>query len=177
MQNKELKSVIKQLVRESLVEIFVEMNLQTIVEGVVKSQLSQVKEIKEPKRASDVPVPKLSKSIRDLYMEQEEDSNPYTSVEAPKRSNILDSVKDSTLRSVLSDTLNSNNPILNESASENSSKPELVPEHVLESAGLMKDYSRLAGLDKEDSTIPEEDDEWEQRRKSRQQILQSTIKR
>jgi len=66
-----------------------------------------------------------------------------------------------------------NNPILDDTDNSDT-KPELVPEHVLESMGLMKDYSKFVDAGKNKTS---QDQEWTKLREQRQKILNETIKR
>lgn len=155
MDSKNLKKVIKQLVRESLVEIFAEMKLESIVESVTKKQLAELK----------INQPTVMREVRN-------------SIPQENKKNLMDKVgniESDVWRSMYSDVIDKGNPILNEARDEGATNPEFVPENVMESLGLMKDYSRAAGLE-EDSSKSTEENEWSELRKKRTQMLQSLIK-
>jgi len=152
MNKVELKSVIKQLVRESLTEIFAEMNLQTIVEQSVKKNLSNI--------TQNTP------TIREQVYEQK----PKVSVD--KRKKMMESmgVTDDVWRSIYADTASSANPIIEGNDMPNN--PE-IPASVLEETGLLKDYSKFLSPSVQNG----ESDEWKQLREQRQVLLNQSVKR
>lgn len=132
MNNKELKSVIKEMVRQSLVEIFAEMKLESIVEGVMerssskvtRSRLSEVvsREEEAPARPQPRPPTRQKEQIREslrkkLHISDSEWSNIYEGI-------ALD------------------NPIVTGQTAGNFNE-ESVSEEQLEEIGLMKDYSKF----------------------------------
>ena len=178
MQKSDLKKVIKQLVRESLTEIFAEMRLEALVESAVKNQIRRTT-ISEQVVAQSKPVPKKAKSslsVRDVLTDLNDDTGShYSTVAAPlpqqKQKKMVEQIDNDTWRNIYTDTLTHGNPILEDKAD---ADPELVPENVLEKMGLMKDYSKLIGVDDEKVT---QDDEWKELREKRSKMLESTVKR
>lgn len=179
MQKSDLKKVIKQLVRESLTEIFAEMRLETLVENVVKNQIRNIPEQKVSQPTPLAPKRTNNYSVKDVLNEMKDESGShYSNVSAPapqqqKQKRAIEKIDNDEWKNIYNDTLTHGNPIL-EGKSNDGVAPELVPENVLERMGLMKDYSRLIGMDDEKVT---QDDEWKELREKRNKILESTIKR
>ena len=123
MNQKELKSVIKQLVRESLTEIFAEMKLESIVEGVIKKNNSVSRD------TGSAPARPITESV------QHDDS-------ANMRSKIREMVgaDDSEWADIYKDTVENGHAILD---NDEGSNPEFVSESLLQKHGLMKDYSKF----------------------------------
>lgn len=166
MNSKELKQVIKQMVQESLIEVFAEMNLQLVVENAIKSQLCESKKQKTN-----------SMSLRSSVVEA---SRPEPVIESTTKNNVMEkigAIDSDVWRSIYGDTAKSSNPILKETKEDKGSNPELVPEALLENRGLMKDYSKLAGLTEDSESVIAENDEWNKIREARQKMLQATMKR
>lgn len=163
MDKKDLKNAIKPLVRECLTEIFAEMQLEKIVENVVTKTL--------PKQREEV-VPEFS--MKQTASERLPVTKVASSVNKRKLIEEKLGVNDEVWKNIYADTATSANPILesNNNSAENVADTELVPESVLESMGLMKDYSKHIGF-KEPS---QEDTEWQKKREEREKIL-SKVKR
>lgn len=122
MDKKELKGIIKQLVRESLMEIFVEMKLETIVENVIKKQQPITRQINESVVAKNPVVQSTQvdtgkEQLRKFIREQV----------APDNSDMADIYKD---------ILDRGSPILED---DNNAQPELVSEQALKNSGLIRD--------------------------------------
>ncbi|KKQ98811.1 MAG: hypothetical protein UT24_C0036G0009, partial [Candidatus Woesebacteria bacterium GW2011_GWB1_39_12] len=102
-------------------------NLQTMVENVVSKK---------------IPNPNLTPrlSVRDTVM-AEEDQKSKEKLTPDKKKIIIEKLVggNDMWKDIYKDTMSSNNPILDDTDNSDT-KPELVPEHVLESMGLMKDY-------------------------------------
>lgn len=123
MNKKQLKTMIREMVKESLLEIFAEMKLETIVEHEVRKQ----KEL-------------------NIIPERTNKINKVTQSSQPSRAELKQTLKeaigisDDLYSDIYSDTVGSENPLLNGTENE---KPELVSEDTLRQCGLMKDYSRF----------------------------------
>lgn len=145
MDKKELKSVIKEMVRQSLMEIFAEMHLETIVESVVRKQ--------KPAQAAQ------KQQLREQFVaeqEQEEErpvvrqtAKPAPKVDEAKQKALLREemrkklgVSDEAWKLYYSDIDPTKLPPGASSPGANEN-PESVPEDLLEAAGLMRDYSEF----------------------------------
>lgn len=141
MDKKELKSVIKEMVRQSLMEIFAEMHLETIVESVVRKQKPVV-----------VSAPKKQPLREQFVVEEEEEETPPARKATPK----VDEVKQKALlREEIKKKMGVSDQAWNmyysdidptklppgASSPGGNENPESVPEDILEAAGLMRDYS------------------------------------
>lgn len=141
MDKKELKIVIKEMVRQSLMEIFAEMHLETIVESVVKKQKPVVVSASAKKQP-----------LREQFVIEEEDETPpprqaTSRVDEAKQKAILREemkkklgVSDEAWKMYYSDIDPTKLPPGASSPGGNEN-PESVPEDLLEAAGLMRDYS------------------------------------
>lgn len=141
MDKKELKIVIKEMVRQSLMEIFAEMHLETIVESVVKKQKPVVVSASTKKQP-----------LREQFVIEEEDETPpprqaTSKVDEAKQKAILREemkkklgVSDEAWKMYYSDIDPTKLPPGASSPGGNEN-PESVPEDLLEAAGLMRDYS------------------------------------
>ncbi len=140
MDKKELKSVIKEMVRQSLMEIFAEMHLETIVEGVVRKQ----KPVTAP----------MKRQLREQFVQEEEEEVPTPRQAAPapkvdtaKQKAVMKEelrkklgVSDDVWKMYYSDIDPTKLPPGASSPGANEN-PESAPEELLEAAGLMRDYS------------------------------------
>lgn len=159
---KDLKNIIKQYVRESLVEIFAEMKLETIVENVLNKKAPIAKE------APQVP----SFSVKEvMYGNEQANRSPNQSIlkEQMKRS-FMDKVgvSDGEWNKIYAD-IDTNNPIM---TGEQNPVATEVPEDVLAKMGLMKDYSKHINVSSGGSkAVEEEDDEWQKRREEFQKRI------
>jgi hypothetical protein len=124
MNQKELKSVIKQLVRESLTEIFAEMHLESIVENVIKKSAPRPVARQELITQNAAP---LMESV-----------NEGIDLKAKIRSMVA--ADDSEWADIYKDTVAHGHPVID---GEDSCKPELAPESALKQRGFMKDYSKF----------------------------------
>lgn len=189
MNEKEVKKVIKAYVREALVEIFAEMNLETIVENAVKkTAVAGVGSSKSAAPSVAQPVAKPPLSIREVYSRHAdvEEENPY-SPQSPartmssngktpeeRRKIIMQKIgtMDDVWKDIYADTASRGSPILDGDAAP--ADAELVSEADLAKLGLMKDYSKHIG---QDPAKQEQDAEWKELRERRRQILENTLKR
>jgi len=140
MDKKELKSVIKEMVRQSLMEIFAEMHLETIVESVVKKQ----KPISTQKQ----------QTLKEQFVVEEEER-----VVSPRQAKPAPKVDEAKQKAMLREELRKKMGVSEQSwnmyysdidptklppgasSSGSNENPESVPEDLLEAAGLMRDYS------------------------------------
>lgn len=172
MDEKALKKIIKQLVRESLTEIFAEMKLENIVETVVSKKV--------PMRTAPAPAPQPKVapklSVREaLNMSEETVRQPASQPDAATRRRVMMEklgVNNDMWKDIYADTASSDNPILE--GDQSPQDREEVPASILESMGLMRDYSKHIGQDKKTT---DEDEEWRKRREARAKILNESIKR
>lgn len=129
MQKSELKVLIKQLVRESLTEIFAEMRLESIVEGVLKKHQSVV----------------LSEDA------EEEPIRPTRPKEdsSVKKRRLMEALGGEEMWNNVYGDIEESNPILSNRSASGAPVPgavdgtEYVKEADLREAGLFKDYSRF----------------------------------
>jgi hypothetical protein len=130
VKKSDLKKVVKQLVRESLVEIFAEMRLETIVESAVKKHVSSAPAVAPQRR-----------SITEVLGPDEVPAQPKPSKEE-LRAQMMDKlgIDDAEWRAIYADTADSDNPVL---TGDDSGKPELVSESALRQSGLFRDYSKF----------------------------------
>lgn len=127
MKNKDLKLVIKQLVRESLTEIFAEIQLEKIVETVMEKQMKTlIKEVKPSVAHKVVSEPARRQSLLSQVMFNEEDQSSWYG-----KAQIKESV-----------TAPAPNPYA-EPDPISSQRREHVSEEALQQSGLLKDYSRF----------------------------------
>jgi len=171
MDEKVLKKIIKQLVRESLTEIFAEMKLETIVETVVSKKVP-VRPVPPP----SAPLKNGKLSIKEVLGVQNPEpvrqSVPQTN-SAERRKVILEKMGGNDMwKGIYADTASSDNPILE--GDESPADREQVPTSILESMGLMRDYSKHIG---QDAKTTSEDEEWRKRREARAKIMNESIKR
>lgn len=127
MKKAELKKVIKPLIRECLTEIFAEIQLEKIVEGVIAEQM------KARSRSKSFSEEVLVESREPV---QQEPSPEERKEMMMKRLGI----SEDEWRDMYQDTARSDNPIL---TGDDSDKPELVSESVLRQTGLYRDYSKF----------------------------------
>jgi hypothetical protein len=160
LYKEDLKKLLKPYVKECLIEVLAEMKLETMVENVVS------KKIPNPNLASRF-------SVRDTVVV--ENAQPKEKFTPDKKKIIIEKLVggNDMWKDIYENTAQSNNPILDDTDNSDT-KPELVPEHVLESMGLMKDYSKFVDAGK---NKPSQDQEWTKLREQRQKILNNTIKR
>jgi hypothetical protein len=128
MKKSELKQVVKHLVRESLIEIFAEMKLETIVESAVKKHIK-----------TSSPVTTNKRSIAEA-LEVAPSSAPVSKEDMRQKMMETMGVDEDTWRNIYEDTAESDNPVL---TGDDSDRPELVSEAKLKSSGLMRDYSKF----------------------------------
>lgn len=153
---KDLKRIIKSLVRESLAEIFVEMNLKEIVQESIRSHVDVMKVTESPVASYQVPVmnqagyhPAMGAGAP---MPAQPQATPYAGaapMQAPiqadtgaQRSLLRErlGVSEDEWRDIYSDTADSENPII---LNDGGTEPELVSEEQLRAAGLYQDFSRF----------------------------------
>jgi len=161
LHKEDLKKLLKPYVRECLIEVLAEMKLQTMVENVVSKKIPN-------------PISPSRLSVKDTIM-TEEDQKPKEKLTPDKKKIIIERLVggNDMWKDIYENTAQSNNPILDDTDNSDT-KPELVPEHVLESMGLMKDYSKFVDAGKNKTS---QDQEWTKLREQRQKILNETIKR
>lgn len=175
MDEKALKKILKPLIRECIAELFVEMNLQTIVENAVKKTTTNP--VQATKKTTSNPM-----SIKEVYRpEAEEELSPGPAIRNMKPSSdekrkiIMEKIgamDNSMWKDIYADTATRGSPILEGDAA--AANPNEVSEDQLARLGLMKDYSKHIGMD---AKSQEGDDEWKTLREQRRKILESTIKR
>lgn len=125
MKAKDLKKMLKPLVRECLTEIFAEMKLETIVEGVVK-------------KAAPIRGPSLSAALSNEPQPRVVNEQRKPEITDEEKREMLQKrlgISDAEWKAVYAGT----EPLDND----DSGKPELVSESVLQQSGLMKDYSKF----------------------------------
>jgi len=125
VKSKDLKKMLKPLVRECLTELFAEMKLESIVEGVIK-------------KSSLTRGPSLSEALGRESQSQVVQEQRQVELTTEEKRDMLQKklgISDDEWRSMYAGT---------EPLDENDSGgPELVSESVLHQAGLMKDYSKF----------------------------------
>lgn len=124
MKSKDLKKMIKPLIRECLTEIFAEIQLEKIVKGVMSEQ-----SIRKP----------ASRSFTEEVLAE---SVPSQVTAENRKRQVMDKlgISEEEWRTMYSDTDESDHPIL---SGDESDSPELVSENVLRQSGLLKDYSKF----------------------------------
>ena len=139
MNKKELKSVIKEMVRQSLMEIFAEMHLETIVESVVKRQ--------KPVSTQKQQTLKEQFVVEEERVTSQRQTKPAPKVDEAKQKAMLREelrkkmgVSEQSWNMYYSDIDPTKLPPGASSPGGNEN-PESVPEDLLEAAGLMRDYS------------------------------------
>lgn len=168
MSNK-IKKIVKHYVRESLMEIFAEMHLESIVEGVVNKQ--QVENFQPKQRMAQYESPPRPTPRRtNLHEIMDVGSDHYSDFEDKTKSRAEQlGISNEDFSAIYADTIKSNNPILNAGGEE----PPEVPIEALESLGLAKDYSQYLPETKTASGIGE--DEFEKLREQREKRLKEII--
>jgi hypothetical protein len=135
MNDKQLKVLIKEMVRQSLLEIFAEMKLESIVEGVIKKQSTPSRTIKEGVQAR----------------ETNKEDNSAAMIALKRKREMLDKlqVNKSPISGILKETLEeSADEILKESRAPRHTAPQQddpspLSESDLEELGLFgKDFSQ-----------------------------------
>lgn len=139
MEKRELKKVIKEMVRDAMTEIFAEIQLESIVKKVVNEN----KTVSSPRptrsgpslrEASQVP---LNESVEPQQARPVQPPAPKFDKDALRAKIGID---EDTWKNIYSDTAESDNPVL---TGEQGGNPEFVAEEDLVEAGLMKDYSKF----------------------------------
>lgn len=127
MKSQDLKKLIKPIIRECLTEIFAEIQLEKIVEGVIAEQMKAR--------------PRSKSFSEEVLVEHKEPVRQEPTPEERKQM-MTDrlGISEQEWRTMYSDTAESDNPIL---SGDDSDKPELVSESVLRQSGLYKDYSKF----------------------------------
>jgi len=120
LHKEDLKKLLKPYVRECLIEVLAEMKLQTMVENVVSKKIPN-------------PISPSRLSVKDTIM-TEEDQKPKEKLTPDKKKIIIERLVggNDMWKDIYENTAQSNNPILDDTDNSDT-KPELVPEHVLES--------------------------------------------
>jgi hypothetical protein len=128
MKSAELKKLIKPLIRECLTEIFAEIQLEKIVEGVIAEQMKAR--------------PRSSKSFSEEVLVEHKEPVRQEPTSEERKEMMMErlGISEQEWRTMYSDTAESDNPIL---SGDDSDKPELVSENVLRQSGLYKDYSKF----------------------------------
>ena len=162
MEEKKLKAIIKEYVREALIEVLAEAKIESMIAKTIKEHTKKPKSLKESLGIPEQKyVPEKLKIVDEIKLK-----NDLLNKIAPT---------DDVWRSIYADTLKSDysRPILegNEIAT-----GKEIPESVLEQAGFMRDYSVAAGL-ADDPAKTIKDDEMTALQEKRRQMLESKIRR
>jgi hypothetical protein len=133
MPNK-IEQIVRFYVKKLLVEAVVD--LDKLIESRVNQKVELAFLLKEGNK---------KRTLREVTEVEEEAPAPRPVSQRKKLSAADLGITEDMWKSVYEDTLNSDNPILESSGDDASEefgdKPELVPERMLEAAGLMRDYS------------------------------------
>jgi hypothetical protein len=132
MDNKELKKLVKPLIRECLTEIFAEMNLEKIVEGVVNRSPKTM----QTKLMNNVPSP--PKQVNNL-------SNSKPKINDSSLRQALN-INESEWQNIYGDIIDNPRLLAEHSKTDRQiaeENKESVPEDVLDNVGLMRDYSKF----------------------------------
>jgi hypothetical protein len=155
-----LKKILKPLIRECLTELFAEMNIERIVEGVISRQPTRKAAPSIQEERELLPGPAMRSAKPSLSSED-------------KRKMLIEKmgVVDDVWKDIYADTAANGNPVLED---EGTGKPEYVTEDQLAKLGLMKDYSKHIGMDE---STQKNEGEWKNLRDRQRKILENTIKR
>jgi hypothetical protein len=132
MDKKELKKLVKPLIRECLTEIFAEMNLEKIVEGVVNRSPKTM----QTKLMNNVPSP--PKQVNNL-------SNSKPKINDSSLRQALN-INESEWQNIYGDIIDNPRLLAEHSKTDRQiaeENKESVPEDVLDNVGLMRDYSKF----------------------------------
>jgi hypothetical protein len=132
MNNKELKAVIKEMVRQSLTEIFAEMKLESIVEGVMQRGSSRSRLTDAVYRDEEAPVQR--------QQPRPQPSRQKEQIRESLRKKLH--ISDSEWTGIYGD-IQPDNPIVTGQTGGGNFNQESVSEQQLEEIGLMKDYSKF----------------------------------
>lgn len=132
MNSRDLKKIMKPLIRECLTEIFAEMKLESIVEGVVQKS--------SPLRGSS-----LGATLNSFTESETVENQRLTEERVAAKVEITGAEKKDMLKRRLGIDENEWRAMYQgtEPISDEDDGPELVSESALRQAGLMKDYSKF----------------------------------
>lgn len=140
MDKKELKSLIKQMVRESLLEVFAEINLSKLVENAVSKKLSNVSRKNVVEAVED----KSQYSLKKQLVEQKETTQDSPSLQEQKQKVREELHKKYGISKdefqMIYGNIAENNPILTDAKVDDQEK---VSESTLLNSGLMRDFSKF----------------------------------
>jgi len=142
MNKASLKKVVKEMVRDSITELFAEMHLESIVKKVVSEGSAATRRTPKHRRptlreASQVPFDAPLPDAPPAPSAPAQASNGLNKEGLRERMNIDEDV----WRDIYADTAESDNPVL--TGEEGGGSVETAPEGELRKAGLMKDYSKF----------------------------------